>query len=113
MAFKRYRFAGFNSFDNLAFQPRTGNLYVIEDHDKGDVDACLPDGEDRDIKTDGCIHAVREGQLGRAHRLHVGADGRTAHVSIQHSNDANMPLVDDYATDDLLKITGFKLKSHH
>lgn len=58
MAFKRYRFAGFNSFDNLAFQPRTGNLYVIEDHDKGDVYACLPDGEDRDIKTDGCIHVL-------------------------------------------------------
>jgi hypothetical protein len=30
-------------------------------------------------------------------------------VSIQHSNDDNMPLVDDYRTDDVLMITGFKL----
>ena len=37
------------------------------------------------------------------------ADGTTAYVSIQHSNDANMTKVDDYATDDILKITGFKV----
>lgn len=30
-------------------------------------------------------------------------------ASIQHSNDANMPLVDGYATDDIIKITGFKI----
>jgi hypothetical protein len=35
---------------------------------------------------------------------------RLAYVSIQHSDDANMPLVDGYATDDVFKITGFKLK---
>jgi hypothetical protein len=45
----------FNSFDNLEFQPKTGNVYVIEDHDNGDIFACLPDGMDRDIKTDGCV----------------------------------------------------------
>jgi len=36
------------------------------------------------------------------------ADGKTAYVSIQHSNDSLMPNHDDYATDDILKITGFK-----
>mgnify|MGYP003395847557 CR=1 FL=1 len=45
----------FNSFDNLDFQPGTGNLYVIEDHPNGDIFACLADGADRDIKTDGCV----------------------------------------------------------
>ena len=45
----------FNSIDNLAFQPHSGNLYVIEDHSNGDVFACLPDGADRDIKSDGCV----------------------------------------------------------
>lgn len=45
----------FNSFDNLDFQPRTGNLYVIEDHPNGDIFACLRDGADRDIKSDGCV----------------------------------------------------------
>ena len=50
----------FNSFDNLEFQPKTGNLYVIEDHSNGDIFACLPDGVDRDIKTDGCKDALCE-----------------------------------------------------
>lgn len=35
-------------------------------------------------------------------------DGRTAYLSIQHSNDDLMPLVDDFPTDDVLIITGFK-----
>ena len=41
--------------DNFAFQPKTGNHYVIEDNPNGDIFACLPDGADRDIKTDGCV----------------------------------------------------------
>ena len=38
------------------------------------------------------------------------ASGRTAYVTIQHSNDGNMPAVDGYGTDDVIKITGFKIK---
>ncbi len=37
------------------------------------------------------------------------ADGRTAYLSIQHSHDGQMPKLDDYATDDIIKITGFKI----
>lgn len=101
--------ADFNSFDNLAFQPRTGNVYVIEDHDNGDIFACLPDGMDRDIKTDGCVKilSVKDSSAQPTGFL-FSADGKTAYVSIQHSNDASMPLVDGYATDDVLKITGFR-----
>ena len=101
----------FNSFDNLAFQPRTGNLYVIEDHNNGDVFACLPDGADRDIKSDGCVKilSVKDSSAEPTGFL-FSADGTTAYVSIQHSNDTNMPLVDGYPTDDVLKITGFKVK---
>jgi len=101
----------FNSFDNLDFQPKTGNLYVIEDHDNGDIFACLPDGMDRDIKTDGCVKilSVKDSSAEPTGFL-FSADGRTAYVSIQHSDDTNMPLVDGYRTDDVLKITGFKLK---
>ncbi len=101
----------FNSFDNLAFQPKTGNLYVIEDHNNGDIFACLPDGMDRDIKTDGCVKilSVADSSAEPTGFL-FDASGGTAYVSIQHSNDANMPLVDGYGTDDVLKITGFKLK---
>lgn len=101
----------FNSFDNLAFQPKTGNLYVIEDHDNGDVFACLPDGADRDIKTDGCVKilSVRDSSAEPTGFI-FSPDGRTAYVSIQHSDDTLMPLVDDYPTDDVLMITGFKVK---
>lgn len=37
-------------------------------------------------------------------------DGKTAYVNIQHSNDSNMPLLDDHGTDGLIKITGFKVR---
>ena len=101
----------FNSFDNLEFQPRTGNLYVIEDHPNGDIFACLPDGMDRDIKTDGCVKmlSVKDSSAEPTGFL-FSADGTTAFLSIQHSNDTNMPLVDGYPTDDVLKITGFQVK---
>ena len=101
----------FNSFDNLDFQPHTGNLYVIEDHDNGDIFACLPDGQDRDLKTDGCVKlfSVKDSSAEPTGFL-FNAAGDTAYVSIQHSNDALMPKVDDYGTDDVLKITGFKPK---
>lgn len=100
----------FNSFDNLAFQPKTGNLYVIEDHDNGDIFACLPDGMDRDIKTDGCVKmlSVKDSSAEPTGFL-FDASGRTAYVSIQHSDDTNMSPVDGYPTDDVLKITGFRL----
>ena len=101
----------FNSFDNLEFQPRTGNVYVIEDHPNGDIFACLPDGMDHDIKTDGCVKilSVKDSSAEPTGFL-FDASGTTAYVSIQHSDDTNMPLVDGYRTDDVLKITGFKLK---
>jgi len=100
----------FNSIDNVAFQPRTGNLYVIEDHKNGDVFACLPDGADRDIKSDGCIKmlSVRD-QSAEPTGFIFSGDGRTAYVSIQHSGDAAMPKLNDYETDDVIRITGFKL----
>lgn len=101
----------FNSFDNLDFQPLTGNLYVIEDHPNGDVFACLADGADRDIKSDGCVKILSvKDSSAEPTGLIFDADGTTAYVAIQHSNDANMPSVDGYATDDVLKISGFKVK---
>jgi hypothetical protein len=103
--------ADFNSFDNLEFQPVTGNLYVIEDDDNGDIFACLPDGADRDIKSDGCVKLLSVVDSSAEPTGFIfTADGTAAYLSIQHSNDALMPLVDDYPTDDVLKISGFKVK---
>ncbi|MEO6095167.1 MAG: alkaline phosphatase PhoX [Fibrobacteria bacterium] len=105
-----------NSVDNLDFQPKTGNIFVIEDHPNGEIFSCLDDGDDRDLKTDGCIGiAAVIDPSAEPTGFAFSADGETAYVSIQHSNDTNMPKVDDYATDDLIKITGFKVPNerHH
>lgn len=102
--------ADFNAPDNFAFQPKTGNHYVIEDNSNGDIFACLPDGKDRDIKTDGCIKILSvKDSSAEPTGFKFTADGRTAYLAIQHSNDTNMSKVDDYATDDIIKITGFKI----
>lgn len=106
-----------NQPDNLAFQPGTGNMYVIEDNDFGDVWACLPDGADRDIKSDGCVRvlSVRDSSAEPTGFIFTG-DGKTAYVHIQHSDDegcidgSDCALFDDYPTDDLIRITGFKIK---
>jgi secreted PhoX family phosphatase len=98
----------FNSMDNLDFQPGTGNLYVIEDHPNGDIFACLKDGADRDLKTDGCIKMLSVKDTSAEPTGFIFApDGMSAYVSIQHSDDSKMAKVDDYGTDDLLVITGF------
>jgi len=101
--------AQFNAMDNLAFQPHSGMLYVIEDHQNGDIFACLRDGADRDIKTDGCIRVLSvKDTSAEPTGFMFSPDGRTAYLSIQHSDDSLMPLVDDYPTDDVLLITGFR-----
>lgn len=102
----------FNSFDNLAFQPGTGNLYVIEDHINGDIFACLPDGEDRNIKTDGCVKILSvNDSSAEPTGFTFNRDGTTAYLSIQHSNDLLIPDFDDYPTDDILIIEGFQIKN--
>ena len=55
-------------FDNVAFQPHTGNLAVTEDGEVevvkedgtteprgNDILLCLPDGDDDDVQSDGCV----------------------------------------------------------
>jgi secreted PhoX family phosphatase len=97
-----------SAVDNLAFQPGTGILYVIEDDTNGDIWACLPDGTDRDVTSDGCarVFSVFDESAEPTGFL-FSQDGKKAWVSIQHSKDGNMPLVDGYATDDLIEISGF------
>jgi hypothetical protein len=103
--------ADFNQPDNLAFQPGTRNVYVIEDNPHGDVWACLADGVDRDIKTDGCVKMLSVvDESAEPTGFLFSGDGRTAFVSIQHSADpadGSMD-ADGYGTDDVLMITGFK-----
>lgn len=97
-----------NAPDNLAFQPGTGILYVIEDNQHGDVWACLPDGDDRDIKSDGCVRVLSLNDTSAEPTgFEFNADGTVAYFSIQHSDDEGLPLVDNFRTDDIVRITGF------
>jgi secreted PhoX family phosphatase len=70
----------------------------------------LPDGADRDIKTDGCVKILSvKDSSAEPTGFKFSGDGRTAYLSIQHSSDGLMPKFDDYATDDINKITGFRV----
>lgn len=100
-----------NQPDNLAFQPDTGRLYVIEDNPNGDVWACLPDGADRDAMSDGCVKVLSVvDDSTEPTGLLFAPDGRSAYLSIQHSADPADGSMDrdDYGTDDVLHVTGFK-----
>ena len=101
----------FNAFDNLDFQPKTGILYVIEDHLYGEVFACLPDGDDRDIKSDGCVAVLSViDPSAEPTGFIFDATGETAYVAIQHGENPASLRNALGATDDILKITGFKVK---
>ena len=105
----------FSQPDNLAFQPTTGVLFVIEDNGtsrgNSDVWACLPDGADDDIKSDGCVRLfkIADGSAEATGFLFT-PDGTAAYFAIQHSADGNMPLVDDFWTDDLIRLSGFRVR---
>lgn len=102
--------ARFNAFDNLDFQPKTRSLYVIEDDDNGEVIACLPDGADRDLKSDGCVAVASVIDPSAEPTGWIFTDdGKTAYMVVQHSSDNLMPSFDGYATDDLIKVTGFRV----
>ncbi len=98
-----------NSLDRLAFQPHTGILYVIENRVNGEIFACLPDGEDSDLKSDGCqsIMSVVGPSAGPT-GFEFLQNGKFAALVIKNNNDKNMSLVDGYATDDVLLINGFQ-----
>jgi hypothetical protein len=115
-----------NQPDNIDIQKPTNNVYVIEDNDNGDVFACLPDGEDRNTSTDGCVLVLSvKDQTAEPTGFMFTEDGDTAFVFIQHSADDNDPMArsstcpapgvidafrrDDYCTDDLIRITGFRV----
>ncbi|MGZ8726809.1 MAG: alkaline phosphatase PhoX, partial [Aeromicrobium sp.] len=103
-----------NHFDNVAFQPKTGNLVVLEDGEVevvkkdgttqlrgNDIWMCLPDGADRDVQSDGCIRIVslRDTTAEPTGFIFTGS-GKEAYVNIQHRG---------VGTGALLKISGFRI----
>ena len=110
-------------FDNVAFQPHTGNLVVLEDGlgrrrqepnahvtelRGNDLWICLPDGDDDDALTDGCVRfaSIRDTSAEPSGFIFFGS-GEEAFVNIQHRavNDAHHHGA-------LIKISGFKVKPH-
>ncbi len=114
--------AEMRNHDNLDIQPFTSNVYLIEDFNTiddggtgGDIWACLPDGADRDERTDGCVKvlSVVDPDSEPSGFIFDGT-GETAFYHVQHGeqpealqdSDSN-PLNGD--TDDLIRISGFKV----
>ena len=106
-------------FDNVAFQPHTGNLVITEDgptsivkpggvsEPRGnDIWICLPDGADADVQTDGCVRfaSLRDTSSEPTGFIFLGS-GEEAFVSLQHRS------VDEAGgRGSLLKISGFKVR---
>jgi len=108
-------------FDNVAFQPHTGNLVVLEDGpttiktDSGaeeprgnDLWICLPDGNDDDTLTDGCVRfaSIKDTSAEPTGFIFAGS-GEYAFVNIQHRavNDA----AGNTNHGALVKISGFRV----
>jgi secreted PhoX family phosphatase len=111
-------------YDNVAFQPHTGNLVVLED---GPVDVvkstnplvtelrgndlwiCLPDGQDDDALTDGCVRfaSVRDTSAEPSGFIFFGS-GEEGLVSIQHRSVNDQLGAGNHGA--LIKISGFKVR---
>ncbi|MBS1817860.1 MAG: DUF839 domain-containing protein [Acidobacteria bacterium] len=111
-------------YDNVAFQPKTGNLVVLEDGPTeivtsvnplvkqplgNDMWICLPDGADGDNLSDGCVRfaSIRDTSAEPSGFIFFGS-GEQALVHIQHraANDA----LGKGNHGALVKISGFKVR---
>jgi secreted PhoX family phosphatase len=104
----------FNFFDNVAFQPHTGNLVVLEDGEVevvrkdgtterrgNDLLICLPDGSDRDVMSDGCVRfASLRDTTSEPTGFIFTSSGRSAFVNLQHRGTGQGAL---------LEISGFRI----
>ena len=113
-------------FDNVAFQPHTGNLVVLEDNSVTSVKSlnptvtelrgndlwiCLPDGDDDDVLTDGCVRfaSIRDTSAEPSGFIFLGS-GESAFVNIQHRAVNDGLGAGNHGA--LIKISGFKVKPH-
>jgi hypothetical protein len=112
-------------YDNVAFQPHTGNLVVLEDGPVNvvkstdplvtelrgnDLWICLPDGQDDDALTDGCLRfaSIRDTSAEPTGFIFFGS-GEEALVSIQHRAINDQLGEGNHGA--LIKISGFKVRS--
>jgi secreted PhoX family phosphatase len=111
-------------FDNVAFQPHTGNLVVLEDGPTtiknadgtetprgNDLWICLPDGDDDDTLTDGCVRfaSIRDTSAEPTGFIFAGS-GEYAFVNIQHRAVNDAAGAGNHGA--LVKISGFRVDRH-
>jgi secreted PhoX family phosphatase len=84
--------ADFAMVDNIAYQPGLGNWVINEDGDgpevgrNNDIWSCLPDGDDPDDQSDGCVKVVTLNDLTAESTGGVfDKSGTHYYVSIQHN----------------------------
>src|SRR5262245_45062553 len=108
-------------FDNVAFQPHTGNLVVLEDGPTSIVTAsgnelrgndlwmCLPDGKDDDTLSDGCVRfaSIRDTTAEPTGFIFFGS-GEEALLNIQHRAVRDKLGAANHGA--LIKISGFKVR---
>ena len=108
-------------FDNVAFQPHTGNVVVLEDgptsiitptgeQPRGnDLWICLPDGGDDDSLSDGCVRfaSIRDTTAEPSGFVFLGS-GEAALVNIQHRAVNDAAGAGNHGA--LVKISGFKVR---
>jgi len=107
----------FNFFDNIAFQPHSGNFALTEDGEVevvkedgttelrgNDILFCLADGDDDDVQSDGCVRiASLRDTASEPTGIIFNGSGDTMFVSLQHRATG---------VGALLKITGFDVRRH-
>ena len=93
---------GINMPDNLAFQPGRNNLVLHEDAEtsfegphNNDLWSCLPDGNDQDLLSDGCVRAATLNDLTAEWTGGIfDASGQNFYVSIQHNISGKATILD-------------------
>lgn len=98
---------GINMPDNIAPQPGRGNFILHEDAEttfefphNNDLWDCLPDGQDQDLLTDGCIRVATLNDLTAEWTGGIfDASGKHFYVNVQHNISGEATLLD---------ITGWK-----
>lgn len=102
--------------DNVAFQPKTGILYVLMDattsaenpaFSNDDVWACLPDGADSDTLSDGCVRVMtlKDGTA-EFTGIQFLADGRSFLIHLQHRTQTGRAV---QGTTDLIQVSGIRV----
>jgi secreted PhoX family phosphatase len=102
--------------DNLAFQPHTGILYVLMDattsaedpeFTNDDVWACLPDGDDSDTLSDGCVRVMtlKDGNA-EFTGIQFLADGTSFLIHLQHRTQDGRAVPH---TTDMLLVSGLRI----